>query len=143
MPFYMIPLVYNSAPQITLSGLGGAKTLRGVLRNRVIGEDFVYGNAEVRWKVYRAIILNQNFYIALAAFLDAGMVTGNYKLPEITDPEGIAWLEKGDKEQPHVSYGVGAHFAINDNFVISTDFGWAADPRDGKKGTYAGVSYLF
>ena len=38
MPFYMLPLVYNSAPQLTLSGLGGSRTIRGILRNRVVGE---------------------------------------------------------------------------------------------------------
>jgi hypothetical protein len=143
MPFYMLPLVYNSAPQLTLSGLGGAKTVRGILRNRVVGEDFIYGNAELRWKVFRAIILNQNFYFALSGFADAGMITGRYKLPEITDPEGIAWLANGDKEALHVSYGGGAHIAINDNFIISLDYGWADDPRDGKTGTYLGTSFLF
>jgi hemolysin activation/secretion protein len=139
----MLPLVYNSAPQLTLSGLGGAKTIRGILRNRVVGEDFVYGNAEIRWKVFRAIIFNQNFYFALSGFADAGMVTGKYKLPDITDPEGIAWLEKGDTEQLHVSYGGGAHCAINDNFVLSLDYGWADDPRDGSRGTYLGMNFLF
>jgi outer membrane protein assembly factor BamA len=143
MPFYMLPLVFNSAPQLTLSGLGGARTIRGILRNRVVGEDFVYGNAEIRWKVYRAIILNQNFYVALAGFADAGMVTKRYKLPEITDPEGIEWLAKGEKEKMHIGYGGGVHFAINDNFVITMDYGWAADPRDGKRGTYIGLSFLF
>lgn len=143
MPFYMIPLVYNSAPQLTLSGLGGAKTIRGILRNKLVGEDFVYGNTELRWKVYRAIILNQNFYVALAGFVDAGIVTGKFKLPQITNAEGIAWLNKGEKEQVHITYGGGAHFAINDNFVITMDYGWAADPRDGTRGTYIGLNYLF
>jgi hypothetical protein len=143
MPFYMLPLVYNSAPQLTLSGLGGAKTIRGILRNRVVGEDFVYGNAEIRWKLFRAIILNQNFYVALSGFADAGMVTGKYKLPDITDPEGIAWLEKGDKETLHITYGGGAHCAVNDNFVVTLDYGWAADPRDGTRGTYLGMNFLF
>lgn len=143
MPFYMLPLVYNSAPQLTLSGLGGAKTIRGILRNRVVGEDFVYGNAEIRWKLFRAIILNQNFYLAISGFADAGMVTGKYKLPEITDPEGIAWLEKGDNEKLHISYGAGAHCAINDNFILSLDWGWAHDPRDGTRGTYLGMNFLF
>jgi outer membrane protein assembly factor BamA len=143
MPFYMLPLVFNSAPQITLSGLGGAKTIRGILRNRVVGEDFVYGNTEVRWKVFRALILNQNFYVALSGFADAGMVTGKYKLPEITDPEGLAWLAKGEKEKLHITYGGGAHFAINENFVITMDYGWAADPRDGGRGTYIGLNFLF
>ena len=143
MPFYMLPLVFNSAPQLTLSGLGGAKTIRGILRNRVVGEDFVYGNTEIRWKLFRAVILNQNFYVALAGFADAGMVTGKYKLPEPTDPEAIAWLAKGEKEKLHLTYGGGAHFAINDNFVITMDYGWAADPRDGTRGTYIGLSFLF
>jgi hypothetical protein len=143
MPFYMLPLVFNSAPQLTLSGLGGARTLRGVLRNRVVGEDFVYGNAEIRWKIFRAIIFNQNFYLALSGFTDAGMVTGKYKLPAITDPEGIAWLEKGDRESLHLTYGFGGHCAINDNFVLSLDYGWADDPRDGKRGTYLGMNFLF
>ena len=143
MPFYMLPLVFNSAPQLTLSGLGGAKTIRGILRNRVVGEDFLYGNAEIRWKLFRAIILNQNFYFALSGFADAGMVTGKYKPPETTDPEGIAWLEKGDKETLHVTYGGGAHCAINDNFVITLDYGWADDPRDGTRGTYLGMNFLF
>ncbi len=143
MPFYMLPLVYNSAPQLTLSGLGGAKTMRGILRNRVVGEDFIYGNAEIRWKLFRTIILNQNFYFALSGFADAGMVTGKYKLPEITDPEGIAWLRRGDEEKLHISYGAGAQCAINENFIISMDYGWAADPRDGTRGTYLGMNYLF
>ena len=34
----------------TNEGLGGVKTLRGVLRNRVIGDAFFMGNIELRWK---------------------------------------------------------------------------------------------
>jgi outer membrane protein assembly factor BamA len=143
MPFYMLPLVFNSAPQITLSGLGGATTIRGILRNRVVGEDFAYGNMELRWKVFRAVILNQNFYFALAGFTDGGMITGKYKLPEITDPEGIAWLAKGEKEKPHITYGGGGHVAINDNFVITMDYAWATNPQDGSRGTYIGLNFLF
>jgi hemolysin activation/secretion protein len=114
----MLPLVFNSAPQLTLSGLGGAKTIRGMLNNRVVGEDFIYSNVELRWKVIRTIILNQNFYIALAGFADAGMITGKYKLPEITDPEGIAWLAGGEKEKLHITYGAGAHFAIGVSYLF-------------------------
>jgi hypothetical protein len=143
MPYYMLPLVFNSAPQLTLSGLGGAKTIRGILRNRVVGEDFVYGNAELRWKVFRAIIWNQNLYFALSGFADAGMVTGKYKLPETTDPEGIAWLARGETETLHVTYGGGVHCALNDNFILTLDYGWADDPRDGTRGTYLGMGFLF
>lgn len=147
MPFYMLPFVFNSAPQLTRDGLGGAKTMRGILRNRVVGEDFIYGNTEIRWKVFRTVVFNQNFYIALAGFADAGMVTGKYKLPEITDPvkkaEAENWLSLGESEKLHISYGAGIHFAINDNFIVTVDYGMAADKRDGVKGTYIGLNFLY
>lgn len=146
MPFYMLPFVFNTAPQLTRNGLGGAKTMRGILRNRVVGEDFVYGNAEIRYKVLRTVVLNQNFYIALAGFTDAGIVTGKYKLPVPTGPEAadaVDWLNLSDEEKLHLSYGAGIHFAINDNFIITVDYGMAADKRDGKSGMYIGLNFLF
>jgi len=143
MPFYMLPLVYNSAPQLTLSGLGGSRTIRGILRNRVVGEDFVYGNIELRWKVLRTILFNQNLYLALSAYADAGMITGKYKLPEISDPDGIAMLARGEKEEMHTSYGWGIHGALNENFIVSLNYAWATDPRDGVKGTYLQMSFNF
>ncbi|HOW39297.1 MAG TPA: BamA/TamA family outer membrane protein [Bacteroidales bacterium] len=143
MPFYMLPLVYNSAPQLTLSGLGGSRTIRGILRNRVVGEDFVYGNAELRCKVARTVLFNQNLYLALSAYADAGMVTGKYKLPDTTDPEGIAWLAKGEEEELHTSYGWGIHGALNENFIVSLNYAWARDSRDGVKGTYLQMSFNF
>ena len=143
MPFYMLPFVFNSTPQLTRDGLGGAKTMRGILRNRVVGEDFFYGNAEIRWKVLRTMLFNQNFYIALAGFADAGMVTGKYDLPVSTNPEAIAWLAKGEKEKLHLSYGAGIHLALNENFIVSVDYGLAADKRDGKSGMYIGLNFLY
>lgn len=143
MPFYMLPLVYNSAPQLTLSGLGGSRTIRGILRNRVVGEDFIYGNVELRWKVVRTVLFNQNLYLALSGYADAGMITGKYKLPETADPEGIEWLEKGEEEELHTSYGWGIHGALNDNFIVSLNYAWAMDPRDGVKGTYLQMSFNF
>jgi len=147
MPFYMLPFVFNSTPQLTRDGLGGAKTMRGILRNRVVGEDFVYANAELRWKVFKTVVLNQNFYVALAGFADAGMVTGKYELPVISDPikaaEASLWLDQGEDESLHISYGAGIHFALNDNFIVTVDYGMAADKRDGDSGMYIGLNFLF
>jgi hemolysin activation/secretion protein len=139
----MLPFVFNTAPNMTRDGLGGAKTLRGINRNRIVGEDFVYGNVELRWKVLRTVILNQNFYIALAGFADGGMVTGKYKLPEVSNPDAQAWLDLGEDESLHLSYGAGVHFAINENFIVTVDYGMAADPRDGDSGVYIGLNFLF
>ena len=82
MPFYMMPYLFNTAPKLTTDGVGGSKTVRGVMRNRVVGEGFAYGNLELRGKILRTKFLKQNFYIALSTFLDAGMVTQKYELPD-------------------------------------------------------------
>ncbi|MFW6328354.1 MAG: Omp85 family outer membrane protein [Bacteroidota bacterium] len=143
MPFYMLSYVYNMPPSLTRDGLGGAKTLRGILRNRVVGEDFVYGNFELRWKFLRTVIFNQNIYIALSSFVDGGMITGKYKLPEITSPDAIYYLGMGDNEMLHTSYGAGLHFAMNENFIIAIDYGLAGNPGDGQSGLYMGLNFLY
>jgi len=109
----------------------------------VVGEDFVYGNFELRYKVIRTVILNQNVYIALAGFVDGGMITGKYKLPETNDPNAIQWLDQGDEEKLHMSYGGGLHIALNENFIVTADYGIAADPRDGDHGLYIVMNFLF
>ncbi len=143
MPFYMLPFVFNSPPNYTRDGLGGGKTIRGVLRNRVAGESYVFGNAELRWKVLRTRLLKQNFYVALSGFLDGGLVTGKYRLDRSgIPPDQLFWIDK-DRESFHPAYGAGVHLALNENFIVAVDYGLAADPRDGSNGLYIGMDFLY
>ena len=157
MPFYMLPYLYNTAPKLTTDGVGGGKTVRGVRRNRIVGDGFAYGNLELRAKILRGTVLNQNVYIALSAFVDAGMVTQKYKdfdsskipaypvngNPGYEDrPEAIIDLDAN--EVPHVGYGAGFHLAINQNFIITADFGKAIKMEDGTKlSPYINLNFLF
>jgi hypothetical protein len=140
MPFYMLPYLYNSS--VNQDGLGGAKSLRGILRNRVQGEDYLYGNVELRWKFYRHVIMNQNIYLALITFFDVGKVTGKYEV-KTNSEEGLLYLGQGSQESWHPGYGAGFYFAMNQNFVVSVDYGRAADPADGTDGLYIGLNFLF
>jgi hemolysin activation/secretion protein len=142
MPYYMLPFVYNTAPSLTRDGLGGAKTIRGVVRNRIAGDDFVYGNLELRWKFLRTHIGKQNIYLALSSFLDGGMVTRPYKFPK-TSPEAIAYLAEGKKESLHLGAGGGLHIVMNQNFVIAVDYGRALNKGDGISGLYIGLNFLY
>ncbi len=149
MPFYMMPFMFQSAPKLTRDGVGGSKTVRGVRRNRVVGDGFFFGNVELRGKILRTNFLRQNFYIALSAFADAGMVTQKYdfnssgipgSLPghlpsEIIDPEA--------KEVPHMGVGGGIHFALNQNFIVTVDYGIAVKKEDGDTGLYINLDFLF
>jgi len=155
MPFYMLPYLYNTAPKLTSDGVGGAKTVRGIRRNRIVGDGFAYGNLELRGKIVRGTVLNQNVYIALSAFADAGMVTQKYDFDASGIPQEPINGQPGYEERPgrvidldarevpHVGFGAGFHLAINQNFIITVDYGFAAKKEDGDSGLYINLNFLF
>lgn len=146
-PFYYQSQVITSVLTGALSeGLGGAKTLRGILRNRVVGEGFVYGNIEMRWKFARFRWINNNFYLGLNAFTDVGKVTKKTDLSKLdmssSSTSSIQYFKPGS-EKMHTSYGAGLRVVMNENFVIAADYGLAANEQDGTSGMYIGLNYLF
>ncbi len=140
MPFYMLPFIFSSN-QIR-DGLGGAKTLRGIARNRVLGEGLLFGNLELRWKFFRRVMFNQNIYLALVGFTDAGMVTRKYDF-QTNNPDALKYINLGDTEKFHQSYGLGFYGAMNQNFVVSVNYGMAVNKNDGTNGLYIGLDFLF
>jgi outer membrane protein assembly factor BamA len=149
MPFYMLPYLFNTAPKETTDGVGGSKTVRGVRRNRIVGDGMAFGNIELRGKVLRTTILNQNVYIALSGFLDAGMVTQKHKFDTSGLPASLPAnlpdeiIDLNAKEVPHIGYGAGVHIALNQNFIIAVDYGLAARKEDGDHGLYINFDFLF
>jgi outer membrane protein assembly factor BamA len=148
VPFYYQGQVIVSELRGALSeGLGGSKTIRGLLRNRVIGDGFAYGNAELRWKMLRFKFINQNWYLGTNYFFDAGMVTSQIDV-NVTDLED--YLEGnaddyyiGGKDKLHMAAGLGLKIAMNENFIISADIGKALKEQDGSMEFYIGLNYLF
>lgn len=147
VPFYyksqMITSILTGA---TAEGLGGAKTVRGILRNRVVGDGILLGNAELRWKFARFNWIKNNFYLGLNTFADFGRVTKTIDvkskiiaLSSIPQPDYFDW----DAEKMHVSYGAGLRIVMNENFVIAADYGLASDKQDGNSGFYMGLNYIF
>jgi len=145
-PFYSQPYMFSSFSAVTIvEGLGGAKSLRGILRDRLVGDGILYGNFEFRWKFIRTKIGNQNLYVALNPFFDAGRVVQLIGLDESKIPldEVASNYVTGSKEKFHFTLGCGLHIALNENFVISANVGKALDPQDGKLGVYIGTNWLF
>lgn len=138
IPFYMLPYLH-STQGAAQDGMGGSQTIRGVLRNRVVGDGMAYANFEMRWKFLRTKFLKQNFYIALSAFCDMGMVVDKYDI----DKSKILVDYTADTEKPHIGYGAGLHFALNQNFIVAVDYGRAVDKRDGNSGLYIGLNFLY
>ncbi|TVQ93065.1 MAG: hypothetical protein EA393_02570 [Bacteroidetes bacterium] len=151
VPFFMQPYQINSfSASSNTDGLGGSKTIRGVRRNRVVGDAMAYGNFEFRWKFLRTVIFNQNIYLALNAFSDMGMVLreiefdrpdaiGEFPLDDVSIDDFFLT----DKETLHVTFGGGFRIAMNENFIVAVDYGTPYDRRDGGGGLYIGLNFLF
>jgi len=130
IPFFMLPH-YQSSYRAT-EGLGGSKSLRGILKNRIVGNSIGFGNLEVRWKFLRTKLAGQNLYLALNGFVDAGKVLEEY-----------GWYDPDVEQSLHMSYGGGFRIALNENFIIAVDYGMAKDELDGNSGLYIGLGYLY
>ena len=148
-PFYMQPYMINAYTPVTkLDGLGGAKSLRGVMRNRVVGDGFALGNAELRWKIFRTVIAKQNFYLGLNAFTDAGMVVQQIKFDKSRISDADKALYFNDKylnnDGLHSAAGLGLRAVLNENFILAIDYGLPFKKQDGDKGgLYISIGNLF
>jgi len=147
IPFFRMPqLISPFLTRSNVTGLGGANSLRGILRNRIVSEGFAFGNFELRWRALEFSLLNQNFYLGVNGFVDAGIVTDevDWNLTQLTFPEVTEYFDLNEGQLLHTSLGGGLKIGMNENFVISLDAGRALDKRDASKtGIYININYLF
>ena len=168
-PFYMNTYLNTLFIQrVMYEGLGGANSLRGIMRNRILANGFAYANVEFRCKVAKFDIGRQHFYIGLVPFFDLGVITQPYELDEIAiidkhaedmknNPKYTLPLDKyfvldenenikqSEVYMPHMAAGLGLKVAMNENFVLSVDWAMALDNRDNAKWAnfYVKMGYLF
>ena len=144
-PYYILPYINTSYSLSTKpDGLGGAKTLRGILRNRITGDAVSFGNVELRWKFYRSVIMKQNVYLGLTAFMDGGMTIRDHQVfLNTVPPEQQARYFSESSDRLHLSAGLGLRIALNNNFIVSVDYGKAFNPQDGTSGLYIGIGNIF
>ena len=120
-PFYMNTYLNTLFIQrVMYEGLGGANSLRGIMRNRILANGFAYANIELRTKVAKFDIGNQHFYIGLAPFFDLGVITQPYELDEAAIKEGYlkdvaeALLPIHDPNRPVPPLQLGEYFALDE-----------------------------
>jgi len=146
VPFFRrAQLISPFAPRTNVTGLGGASSLRGILKNRVVGDGFAFGNFELRWKAINFRFINQNFYLGVNGFVDTGIVTDpiEWDLSNVSAAD-MQSFDTEKKESFHTSVGGGLKIAMNENFIISVEMGKALDERDASGiGSYINLNYLF
>lgn len=150
--FYQSQVITSMLTGATSEGLGGSSTLRGILRNRVIGDAFFMGNVELRWKPVYFTFLKQDCYLGLNLFYDFGRVTKDITLPDNLESNFNSYYEGSENfddffrpgtEKFHQDAGISIMLAMNRNFVIAIDIGKAFNEQDGNIGFAIGLNYLF
>ncbi len=150
--FFQSQVITSMLTGATSEGLGGSQTLRGILRNRVIGDAFFFGNLELRWKPVYFSFLKQDCYLGLNGFFDFGRITKNISYPDnleanfnslYGETENFSDYFNLGQEKFHMSAGTSIMLAMNQNFVIAIDIGKAFNVQDGNIGFSIGLNYLF
>ena len=141
--------------RVLYEGLGGGNSLRGIMRNRINANGYLFANIEFRAKICHFDIKRQHFYIGVNPFFDFGMVTQNIEIGDVDalttkivsegeNPDDYFNFSKNVLYRPHMSAGLGLKIAMNENFILSVDWAAALDKQDGKiSNFYIKMGYLF
>ena len=158
-PYYVLPFITVMGPSYDRDGMGGYRTIRGLMRNRVQGLDIASYNAEIRWRFVNFALWNQNIAFGLSAFSDGTMVTRNYDMSfkgeakyRASYDEYMARSGNRTADRPHVTVGGGLRFIMNQNFIVAFEYGLPVSKfskdeliknQDGNGAFYINTGFLF
>jgi outer membrane protein assembly factor BamA len=147
IPFYRLPVLMTPFANRTCpTALGGANSLRGILRNRVVGETFALGNFELRWKAVKFEFIKQHWYLGVNGFFDTGYIIDpvDWDLRGVSTVDQATYFNTSAKDGLHSAVGGGLKIVMNENFIVSVELGTALDERDGSgMSSYINLNYLF
>ncbi|MBP5677541.1 MAG: BamA/TamA family outer membrane protein [Bacteroidales bacterium] len=150
-PFYLNTYLNQLYMQrVVYEGLGGANSVRGIMRNRILAPGVAFANIELRTQLFSFKVGKNMFYVGLNPFVDAGMVVQPYRAV-VSDPHQYGptaddgYFGTHRLYDPHLAGGCGLKVAMNDNFVLSVDWATAFDKQDNGKfsNLYIKMGYMF
>ncbi len=165
-PFYVLPYITVMGENTDKDGMGGYRTVRGMLRSRVVGLDMATANLELRWRFVNFTLGKQNISLGLNLFSDMTTTTRGRFMPKTYEeyvsnggkPEAYQAFAPyralgRDRDQLHVTAGAGFRFIMNENFIVAVEYGTPlshfrsnSSPlynQDGANAFYINTGYLF
>ena len=150
-PYYITPFLTTMGSTYDRDGMGGYRTVRGMMRNRVQGLDMATYNVELRWRFVQFTLWKQNIAFGLNVFSDGTMVTRGFDMTfrglEEYRKEYEEYMAKGQtKDAPHITVGAGFRFIMNQNFIVCLEYGKPVgklNKQDGNGAFYINTGYLF
>ena len=160
-PYYVLPYITTMGQSYDRDGMGGFRTIRGLMRDRVQGLDMASYNVELRWRFVSFALWNQNIALGLNLFSDGTMVTKDYDMSfqrtqaDYASAEDYArsksaydeYISRGESaDAPHITVGAGFRFIMNQNFIVCLEYGKPVGKlrkQDGNGAFYINTGYLF
>lgn len=161
VPYYVLPYITTMGQTYDRDGMGGFRTIRGIMRNRVQGLDMASYNAEIRWRFVSFALWKQNIAFGLNLFSDGTMVTRQYDMSfgrtaadfaspaeyQAAKSEYDDYMSQGtSSDRPHITVGAGFRFIMNQNFIVCLEYGKPVGKyhkQDGNGAFYINTGYLF
>ena len=155
-PWYAMPVYTTMGPKPDYDGLGGYRTVRGIMLNRVQGLHTGFYNAELRYRFVDFKLFKQNITFALSGFTDGTHVFKPYDMTmseatranlAIAAPAKLAlydeFVKPNQKDGFHGSAGAGLRFIMNENFIVAFEYARCFNKQDGDGAFYINIGFLF
>ena len=155
-PWYAMPVYTTMGPKPDYDGLGGYRTVRGIMLNRVQGLHTGFYNAELRYRFVDFKLFKQNIAFALSGFTDGTHVFKPYDMTmseatranlAIAAPAKLAlydeFVKPNQKDGFHGSAGAGLRFIMNENFIVAFEYARCFNKQDGDGAFYINIGFLF
>jgi len=110
--------------------LGDGHSIRGIPNGRYHGKIKLFGNVELRSKLFDYRLFGTSNNIGVLVFADGGRLWAGWKADPNLDGESLG-----------LKYGVGAGLRLQfgRTFIVRTDTSWSPDGR----GTYVNINHIF
>jgi len=138
-PFFSLTEFYPSYKLV--EGMGGAKSLRGIYRNRLSGIEQLFSNIELRFLFWQTELYNQSLDWQILVFSDIGVVNpfkgSSTSLSHV--PDELMKYYKRDNDY-RITVGCGGRVNLNKSFIAGIDAG--VSKEDGLR-LYFSMGHLF
>ena len=131
--------VYDNA------ALGGYRTIRGLMYNRVSDSSVGFFNTELRWKFAGFTLFKQDIGLMLSGFCDGITSLRHFKVSNRTEafPELYSKYVISGNDTIHFSAGAALKIILNRNFVLNIEYARALSAQDGAGVMYFNTGFYF
>lgn len=145
-PWYVIPFYTPGGPVYDNVALGGFRSVRGLMYNRVEGSAIGFVNAELRWKFAGFTLLNQDIGLMISGFCDGISALKSF---DLTNRTGVfptlysKYIDTSRGDSMHFSTGAALKLILNRNFILNIEYAHALSAQDGAGVLYFNTGFYF